>query len=281
MARLVQRDRLFIVRDRARVVIQRFQCEPEGVQRLDVRGVDPKRRLECLPRRLPVVLNREQLAEVVVELSGVRLVAKALLELDLCRVESADDHEVAAEGLMGVGVSDIELERLRQRVDGCANFLLSEQAVAERVPSPGRLWALGDVCREQRLHFLKPALSEITLELRYALRVVRSGDGVRFPLLLQDDIEVPLRLRRRGLQLERMTEFGRRIPQLAFLERGPGVSDVQCRILVAIVSRNELATLPEFSRLLRPSVRREPAPDRADSEPRRSWAPVAQSPGAL
>ena len=55
-----------------------------------------------------------------------------------------------------------------------------------------------------------------------------------------------MRLRRRGLQLERMTEFGRRIRQIAFLHGGPGVSDVQRRILVAIVSRNELATLPEF-----------------------------------
>ena len=139
MPRLVQRDRLFVVRDRASVVVQRFQREPEGVQRLDVRGIDPERRLERLPRRLPVVLNREQLAEVVVDLGGVRLVAEALLELDLCRVESPDDHQVAAEGLVRLGVSDIELERLRQRADGFANLLLSEQAVAERVPSPGRL----------------------------------------------------------------------------------------------------------------------------------------------
>ena len=74
-----------------------------------------KRRFERLPRRLPVVLDREELAEVVVDLGGVRLVADALFELDLRGVESADDHQVAAEDLVSLGVADVELERLRQR----------------------------------------------------------------------------------------------------------------------------------------------------------------------
>ena len=282
MARLVQRDRLFIVRDRARVVVQRFQCEAEGVQRLDVRGVDPERRLECLPRRLPVVLNREQLAEVVVDLSGVRLVAEALLELDLCRVESADDHQVAAEGLMGLGVSDIELERLRQRVDGCADFLLSEQAVAERVPAPRRLRALRRrMPTRQRLDFLETC--PVECNPRTPLRASESspsGGGAPFTLLLQHDIEVALRLRRLGLQLERVTELGRRILQFAFLQRGAAVGDVQRRILVAIVSRNELATLPELGcRFFRASGARQREAELIVSLPARR-APVARPPAS-
>ena len=42
MSLLVQRDRFFILRDRPGVVTQRFQRESEGVQRLDVRRIDPK-----------------------------------------------------------------------------------------------------------------------------------------------------------------------------------------------------------------------------------------------
>ena len=46
-----------------------------------------------------------ELAQVVVDLRGVRLVADALLELDLRRVEPADDHQVAAEDLVRFGVA--------------------------------------------------------------------------------------------------------------------------------------------------------------------------------
>ncbi len=45
---------------------------------------------------------------------GSRVVSDALLKFDLCGVESADDHQVAAENLVGVGVFHVELERLRQ-----------------------------------------------------------------------------------------------------------------------------------------------------------------------
>ena len=64
---LVERDRLLVPRDRARVVAQGLEREPEGVQRLEVLRVEADRGLERLPRRLPVVLHGEQLAEVVVQ----------------------------------------------------------------------------------------------------------------------------------------------------------------------------------------------------------------------
>ena len=72
------------------------------------------------------------------KLGGARLVADTLLELDLRRVEPADDHQIAAEDLVSLRVPDIELERFRQRLDGFADFLLGEEAVAERVPAPRR-----------------------------------------------------------------------------------------------------------------------------------------------
>ena len=50
-----------------------------------------------------------------------------LLELELGGVESADDHQVAAEDLVGLGVPDVELERFRQCLDRLADLLLGEQ----------------------------------------------------------------------------------------------------------------------------------------------------------
>ena len=93
------------------------------------------------------------------DLGGVRLVEEALLELDLCGVESPDDHQVAAERLVRLGVSDIELERLRQRVDRLADLLLGEETVAERIPAPGRLRTLFHVFAEEGLDVLELALS--------------------------------------------------------------------------------------------------------------------------
>ena len=47
----------------------------------------------------------KQLAEIVVALRRIRLVADGLLELDLRGVEAADDHQVAAEDLVRLGVA--------------------------------------------------------------------------------------------------------------------------------------------------------------------------------
>src|SRR5262249_26331035 len=61
----VQGDRPLVSRDGARVVASRLEREPERVLRLDVGGVDADRGFERLARRLPVVLDGEQLAQVV------------------------------------------------------------------------------------------------------------------------------------------------------------------------------------------------------------------------
>ena len=70
-------------------------------------------------------------------LGGVRLVAERLAEFDARIVESADDHQIAAENLVSLGIPDIELERLRQRLNRGADLLLGEPAVSESVPTPG------------------------------------------------------------------------------------------------------------------------------------------------
>ena len=52
---------------------------------------------------------------------------------------------VRPENLVRLGVADVELQRLRQRLDRLADLLLREQAVAERIPAPRRRRALLDV----------------------------------------------------------------------------------------------------------------------------------------
>ena len=228
----------------------------------------------CLPRGLPVVLDREELAEVVVDLGGVRLVAEALLELDLRGVESPDDHQIAAEDLVSLGVSDIELERLRQRVDRVADLLLGKETVAERVPAPGRLRTLLHVLAEQGLDFLELAVSNIAFELRHACGVVLSG----VPLLFFDHREIPLRVGRVGTQLDRMPELGGRLLQVAFLECGAAFGDVQVRVLVAIVGGDKIAALLEFScGFIRASRARQSQTQLVVSSPR-SVAPAAPPP---
>src|SRR5206468_11725280 len=122
---------LLVCAEGAGIVTKRLEREAERVNSLDVRGIDPERRVECLSRRLPVVLNGEELSEVVVDVGRLGPIPDALLELDLRRVESPDDHQVATENLVRFGVADIERERLRQRLNRLADLLLREQRVAE------------------------------------------------------------------------------------------------------------------------------------------------------
>ena len=55
---------------------------------------------------------------------------------------------------MRLGVLDVELQRLRQRLNGFADLLLGELAVAQRVPAPRGFRALLDVVGKQRLDVL-------------------------------------------------------------------------------------------------------------------------------
>ena len=164
-----------VLRDRAGIVAERFQGETETVEGLEVRGIDSEGGLERLARGLPVVLDRKELAEIVVALGGVGLVADGLLELDLRRVEPADDHQVAAEDLVRFGVLQIELQRLGERFDRLADLLLREIGIAERVPAPGRLRTLLHVFREERLDLYPLGVLDVALELGDSREVVRLG----------------------------------------------------------------------------------------------------------
>ena len=60
------------------------------------------------------------------QLRGIGLEADAFLELELGRVEAADDHQRAAEDLVRLRVLDVELERSGQGPDRVAELLLGE-----------------------------------------------------------------------------------------------------------------------------------------------------------
>ena len=223
-ARLVQPDGLLVLRDRAGIVAERFQGETETIEGLEVRGIDPEGGLECLARGLPVVLDGKELAEIVVALGGVGLVADGLLELDLRRIEPADDHQVAAEDLVRFGVLQIELQRLGERFDRLADLLLREIGIAERVPAPGRLRTLLHVFREERLDLYPLGVLDVALELRDSREVVRLGyagagrdrrrrrGGLHAPGLqileaLERNAEQALRLRRFRSELDGAPEL--------------------------------------------------------------------------
>ena len=52
------------------------------------------------------------------QFGGVGLVADALLELELGRVEPANDHEAAPENLVRFRIADVDLERLGEGLNG-------------------------------------------------------------------------------------------------------------------------------------------------------------------
>ena len=113
LARLVQRNSFLIVCDRASVVAQSFQSKPECVQVLHVGRVNSESHLELLARSAPVVLHGKQLAQIVVYLRRLRTVANALLKFDLCRIKSANDHQIASQNLVRLRIPDVESKRFR------------------------------------------------------------------------------------------------------------------------------------------------------------------------
>ena len=165
-ALVVQGGRLLVHRHGAGIVAERLEREPHRVDGFEVGRIQLQRLVERLARLLPLVLDRKQRAQVVVDLRGLRLVLQALLELHLRGVEAADDHQVAPENLVRLGVRHVELQRLRERADRCADLLLGELAVPERVPGPRRRWARLHVLLEQRLGLGEFALTDVALEHR-------------------------------------------------------------------------------------------------------------------
>src|SRR5712675_2127998 len=130
---------------------------------------------------------------------------------------------------------------------------------------------LPDVVTEQGLHLLEPALSNITFELGQSREIVFGGRGLcQFlqvlsgseitrveidsffigvgsaafvALLLQNHSKVALRIGRIGPKLEGMPKLGGSLIQIAFVERGAALGNVQVDILVAVVSGGKLTAL--------------------------------------
>ena len=93
------------------------------------------------------------------------IVSNPLLEFSLRGVEFSDHHQVAAQDLVRLRVLNIELQRLCQGLNRFAEFLFCEIAVAERIPSPGRVRVLLNIVGKRRFHFLKTVFPDVALEL--------------------------------------------------------------------------------------------------------------------
>src|SRR5579864_8663744 len=116
--------------------------------------------------------------------AAVRGVAKSLFKLSFCGIVTADYHKIASQNFVGVGVFDIEAERLGEGFDGVANFLLRKLAVTEGVPTPGRIGMFLYVRCEQGFNFFISTLAKIGFKLGDGcgsvlgvFAVVRSGGG--------------------------------------------------------------------------------------------------------
>src|SRR5262249_42335657 len=177
---LVHSDGFFIVGHSTRVVAQRFQSEAESIQRFYVGWINLESFFEFLPRILPVILNGVQLAEVVANLRRLRAVVNSLFELNLRLIESPDNHQIAAENLMSLGVPDIKLKRLRQTLNGISNPLLRKLAVAQCVPAPCPFWTLLEVVRQDRLRLFETARPNVILNFLYFRRIITRYFGVEF-----------------------------------------------------------------------------------------------------
>src|SRR5215469_4280047 len=96
MALVVEGDRLLVSLNRAGIVPEGFPCKTERINRLDVSRIDPQSLLKLLARRDPIVLQRKQLAQIVVAFTRVWRVANGLFKLLLCRVKTADRHQITS-----------------------------------------------------------------------------------------------------------------------------------------------------------------------------------------
>ena len=142
---------------------------------------------------------------------------------------------VAPEDFVRLGIAEVELERLCERLDGRADLLLRELAVAEGVPAPRRARLLRHVLGQQRFDLGELALADQPFELRDSsvrpaasaafvsrsrLRLASASAAfsstacryaaiarLRVALLLERRSEVALSVGGLGLQLARMPEF--------------------------------------------------------------------------
>src|SRR5579864_4606717 len=116
-------------------------------------------------------------------LTAARSVAKSLFKLSFCGIVTADYHKIAPQNFVSVGVFDIEAERLGEGFDRVANLFLSELAVAEGVPTPGRSWMFFYVRGEQWFDFFISTLAKIGFKLENGCGSVLGGFAVVRPLV--------------------------------------------------------------------------------------------------
>ena len=189
-----------------------------------------------------------------------------MFEFRLRRVELSNDHQIAAKNLVRLRVSDIDLKRLRQRLNGFSNSLLRELAVPQGVPTPRRFRVFLHISSKHRLNILKPSFADIAFEFADAVGVVSStalagersdflpGQDVtrielhrlsigrrgalRIALLFKNCPHEMLGIRGFRLKLKRMLEFSSRSVQVTFIECNTAFRDIQSGILIPIVGRS-------------------------------------------
>ena len=207
------------------------------------------------------------------DLGGLRTVANPLLEFNLGRVESSDDHQVATKNLVRLCVSDVDLQRFRQALNRLANFLLRELAVAQGVPTPGGFRTPCDVIGEKRLDFLKLISPDVVFELSNLCGVVpfdrciqlfqsltgkdvarvqlqglakRTRRTLDVPLLCQGEPKIVLRFGRLRLQVDSLAELGDGLLQLTFIESSLAFGEVEIGILIPIIGGGEFPAFLHF-----------------------------------
>ena len=227
LPRLVQRDRLLVVRDRAGIVAQRFQREAERVERFDVRRDRSAGRPRTPCARAPSCPGSRRACRGCSGSPRSPACSGCACSNSTCAASNRPMIiRLRPRILWASAFSDIELERLRQRLDRFADLLLREQAVAERVPAPRRLRALLDVVGEQRLDFLELGPRGCSLRAprpRAIVRVGYAGAGVTAVAAcglatrtgLSLSIERCRASARLGPELERTAELRRRLVEIA------------------------------------------------------------------
>src|SRR5215468_4653409 len=98
-------------------------------------------------------------------LRRLRAVVNSLFKLNLRFIESPDHHQIATENLMSLRVPDIQLQRLRQTLNGISDPLLRKLAVAQCVPAPSPFWMLLEIVRQDRLRVFETARPDVVLNL--------------------------------------------------------------------------------------------------------------------
>ena len=107
----------------------------------------------------------------------LRIQVRRLLELDPCRIESADDHQVPAQHFVRLGIVHVQLKRSGKGLDRFADLLLTEQTVSERIPAPRRIRPFPHVTRQQRLHLFELAFSDVVSDGFHLMGVILAGSS--------------------------------------------------------------------------------------------------------